>query len=86
MNEFIKALRANGWKEGSYTREYHFYQRLVERGPKVGIFTPNDLARALRTGYTAPAKNGYSKRICRNAFTVIFNGNEFITLSFLGND
>ncbi|HWY30859.1 MAG TPA: hypothetical protein VNX46_08905 [Candidatus Acidoferrum sp.] len=81
MNEFINALNKNGWHEGSHTKRYHFFHSLVERGTMFGIATPNDLARALRDGYTLPTKNGYLKRVCRGgACLVIYNGNEFITL------
>jgi hypothetical protein len=81
MNRFINALNGNGWREGSYTREYHFFSSLVKRGAELGIRTPNELARALRDGYTRPVKNGYFCRVCRGGTCwVIFKGNEFITI------
>jgi hypothetical protein len=81
MNQFINALKLNGWREGSETRECHFYKSLVERGPGFGITTLNEFARALRTGLTQPAKHGRSRRVCcGGACWVIFEDNEFFTI------
>jgi hypothetical protein len=78
MNEFINALKANGWREA---HNAHIYQRLVERGPEFGIYTPNEFARALRNGFTQPAERGASMRVCcGNTCWVIYQGNEIITL------
>ena len=87
MNEFINALKRNGWREGSHTGRYHFFHSLVKRGSQLGIQTPNDLASALRDGYTLPSKNGYACRVCRGgACWVIFKDNEFITLRHPDDD
>ncbi|HWD91504.1 MAG TPA: hypothetical protein VG938_04060 [Verrucomicrobiae bacterium] len=80
-NEFNTALRANGWREA---HNGHVYMRLIERGEQLGIFTPNDFARALRNGFTLRAKNEAFGRVCgRNSWQVIFKGNQFITIVHL---
>lgn len=78
MNRFINALKLNGWREA---HNAHIFERLVERGQRFGIFTPNDFARALRTGFTQPAGNGASRRVCcGDSVWVIFRNHEFITI------
>ena len=80
MNEFINALKRNGWRED---HNAHIYQRLVQLGQEFGISTPNDFANALRDGYTQPAGGGASSRVCRGgACWVVFKGREFITIRY----
>ena len=77
MNDFINALKKNGWREAPNA---HIYQRLVQRGSSFGIKTPDDFARALRDGKTQDAENGASARVCRNDCWVIFKDTSFITI------
>ncbi len=83
-NEFMNALKANGWGEA---HNAHILMRLRERGPLWGIRTPNDFARALRDGWTAPAAGGAQLRECGNGqFWVIYReqDNQFITIRHPG--
>ena len=73
MNQFVNALKDNGWAELSYDARIHragkdngphFFSRLLERGPGCGIYSLNGLARALRDGRTEPAKHGRFARVC----------------------
>jgi|ERR1017187_772161 hypothetical protein len=78
MNEFIDALSKNGWREAPH--KGHLYQRLLQRGSSLGIKTPNDFARALRSGTTEDAEDGAKKRVCRGGTCwVIFRDNILIT-------
>ena len=82
MNEFINALRLNGWREA---HNAHIYQRLLQRGVEFGLRTPNDFARALRDGRTLPAEGGASVRICHGGQCwVIYRDHEFITIRHPG--
>ena len=74
MNEFVNALNKCGWREA---HNAHIYQRLRERGPFLGVFTPGDFARALRDGYSLPARDGATARVCwQGRFTVIYKAAE----------
>jgi hypothetical protein len=78
MNQFINALKQNGWREA---HNAHIYQRLLERGKEFGIHTPNDLASALRYGFTQPADDGASRRVCQGgACWIIFKDQALITI------
>jgi hypothetical protein len=78
VNEFLDALAKCGWKEA---HNAHIFMRLSERGPGLGIRTPNDFARALRKGTTEDADGGAKARVCAGRkFQVIFRGNAFITI------
>lgn len=80
VNEFLAALGKNGWKEA---HNAHIFMRLSEKGPALGIRTPNDFARALRSGSTEAAKDGAQARICAGGkFQVIFRDNTLITLRY----
>jgi hypothetical protein len=59
--EFRNALGKCGWREA---HNGHIYKRLCERGPRFGILTPNDFARALRDGQTRMAGGGGKARVC----------------------
>jgi hypothetical protein len=75
MNEFINALEENGWREA---HNGHIYQRLKERGPRLGIKTPNDLARALSKCKPEPADGGAMQCVLGDA-SLIYRGNSMIT-------
>lgn len=76
--EFLDALEKNGWREA---HNAHIFMRLKQRGPRLGIYTPNDFARALRDGHTLPAERGALQRVCRGGdFVVIYRGFSFITI------
>jgi|GEM_PF-6929477 hypothetical protein len=77
--EFFTALEKCGWREA---HNAHIFLRLCQRGPGLGILTPNDFARALRDGYTIPAGDGALERRCRargGEFAVIYREGAFIT-------
>ncbi len=77
--EFFHALEKCGWREA---HNAHIFLRLRQRGPELGILTPNDFARALRDGSTIPAQNGALQRLCRapaGDFAVIYREGAFIT-------
>lgn len=81
MNEFIDALKQNGWRENHPLG--HFYKRLVQYGPSFGIRTPSEFARALRDGTTEEAERGRKMRVCRGGSCwVVFQGNRFITIRY----
>lgn len=61
-NELINAFRRHGWTEASHIGQPHFFMRLVERGPKLGVPTLAHFERAMRGGTTAAGKHG---RVCR---------------------
>jgi hypothetical protein len=70
--EFFNALAKIGWREA---HNAHIFKRLCERGPGLGINTPNDFARALRNGHTLPTKGGALQRVCQapsGSFVVIY--------------
>jgi hypothetical protein len=80
VNEFMTALGKNGWKEA---HNAHIFMRLSEKGAALGIRTPNEFARALRSGTTEEAKDGAQARVCSGGkFQVIFRDNCFITLRY----
>lgn len=78
VTEFLEALAKNGWREA---HNAHIFKRLAERGPGLGIRTPNDFARALRQGHTEEGKDGAKTRVCAGGkFQVIFRDNCLITI------
>lgn len=80
VNEFMTALAKNGWKEA---HNAHIFMRLSEKGTTLGVRTPNDFARALRSGMTEEANDGAQARVCAGGkFQVIFRDNAFITLRY----
>ncbi len=79
-NEFMNALARNGWGEA---HNAHILMRLRERGHWWGIGTPNDFARALRSGMTVPDPDGCLRRLCcQGQCVVIYRGDlgRFITI------
>ena len=80
-NQWDNALHRIGWREA---HNAHVLMRLKEkgRGAAFGLFTLQDFARAIKGGYSIPAKNGAFARICCGGrFSVIYKDREFITLS-----
>ena len=78
VNMFTNALAKNGWREA---HNGHIYKRLVERGARFGIKTPNEFARALRGGRTEDAEEGAKARVCCGGRCwVIYKEGSFITL------
>ena len=78
VTEFLAALGKNGWREA---HNGHIYMRLKERGPGLGIRTPNDFARALKSGSTEDADQGAQARVCSGGkLRVIFRDQSFITI------
>jgi hypothetical protein len=79
VNEFINALEENGWREA---HNGHIYQRLKERGPRLGIKTPNDLARALSRSKPEPADAGAMQCVFHASggdSCLVFRGTSLIT-------
>jgi hypothetical protein len=79
MNEFINALNENGWREA---HNGHIYQRLKERGARLGIKNPNDLARALSRAKPEKAENGAMQCVIYSSggdSCLVYRGNAMIT-------
>lgn len=79
-SEFVNALSKCGWREA---HNGHILQKLRKRGLVWRINTLNDFARALRNGYTIPARDGAKARVCGGGSCwVIFREAEraFITI------
>lgn len=69
--EFMNALRACGWGEGTGT---HFFQQLRVDGPTRGINTPADLTRAIARGHSEPGRAGTMiHRICNQTAYIVYN-------------
>ncbi len=69
--EFLGALKAAGWKEGTGT---HFFKALRKDGPTRGIRTLGDLERELARGRTVKAPDGKMLHwICNGRAYVVFN-------------
>ena len=69
--EFANALRSCGWKEGTGT---HFFQQLRKDGPSRGIFTPNDLARAIARGESRPGRDGKTlHHVCGRTAYIVYS-------------
>ncbi|MGO8901331.1 MAG: hypothetical protein ACLQU5_23705 [Isosphaeraceae bacterium] len=69
--EFMNALRACGWSEGTGT---HFFQQLRKDGPTRGINTPGDLARAIANGQSELARDGKAiHRVCNRSAYIVYS-------------
>jgi len=80
-NQWDNALHRIGWREA---HNAHLLMRLKEkgRGAAFGLFTLQDFARAIKSGYSIPAQNGAMARVCSGGrFRIIYRDGEFITLS-----
>ena len=82
--EFMNALRACGWSEGTGT---HFFQQLRKDGPTRGIHTPGDLARAIASGTSEPGRDGTTiHRICYRSAYIVFNSVTRTLITFSQGD
>jgi len=69
--EFLSALAACGWKEGTGT---HFLKELRADAQNRAIFTPADLVRAIQRGVSEPSGDGkWIHRICNRTAYIIYN-------------
>jgi len=82
--EFINALMACGWKEGTGT---HFFQQLRKDGPSRGISTPADLARAIAAGSSEPGRDGTTlHRVCNRSAYIVYNAATRTLITFSPGD
>jgi hypothetical protein len=69
--EFLNALAACGWKEGTGT---HFLKELRRDAQNRGILTPAHLARAIQWGVSEPSTDGkWIHRICHFTAYIVYN-------------
>ena len=78
--EFLNALRACGWHEGTGT---HFLKELRKDGTKRGISTPAELARAIQRGKSEPGRDGKTvHRICNGTAYIVYNASTKTLITF----
>lgn len=69
--EFMNALRACGWSEGTGT---HFFQQLRKDGPTRGINTPGDQPVRLPMGNQRLARDGKAiHRVCNRSAYIVYS-------------
>jgi hypothetical protein len=82
--EFLNALAACGWKEGTGT---HFFQQLRKDGPSRGIYTPADLTRAIAAGTSEPGRDGKTvHRIRGRCAYIVYNAATRTLITFSPGD
>lgn len=68
FHAILHAIHDNGWKEGSGKNEPHFVNRLIDRGPKMGIYTLGHLENSIRRGHFRADDQGYTWVLHHNAY------------------
>jgi hypothetical protein len=79
-NQWDNALRRIGWREA---HNGHLLMRLKQRdrGEAFGLYTMNDFAAAVRSGYSVPSGTAMARIPGNRAFMVIYRDHSFITIT-----
>jgi hypothetical protein len=82
--EFLNALAACGWKEGTGT---HFLKELRTDAHNRGIMTPADLSRAIQWEVSEPSTDGkWIHRICNRTAYIVYNPTTRTVITFSPGD
>lgn len=79
-SQWDNALRRIGWREA---HNAHLLMRLKQRdrGAAFGLYTLNDFAAAIRSGYSIPSGTAMARVSANRSFMVIYRDSCFITIT-----